>query len=127
MSTSAGNGTQAVEEYLDALDHSRKDEVRRLRTALLAGVSGLDEHVKWNAPSFRFDGEDRVTFRLNPGSRVQLVFHRGAKRRDDGDAFRFDDPGGLLEWLAGDRAVITFADADDLAAKQDAVVALVAR
>jgi hypothetical protein len=33
---------------------------------------------KWNAPSFRHAGEDRVTFRLQPGDKLQLIFHRGA-------------------------------------------------
>jgi len=117
----------AVEAYLQALDHPRDDEIRRLRSALMVGIDGLDEHVKWNAPSFRFAEEDRATFRLRPGSRVQLVLHRGAKRRDPDAAFPIDDPEGLVEWRAGDRGVITFADAADTAAKQDAVVELVRR
>lgn len=117
----------AVDAHLDALDHPRDDEVRRLRAALLAGIEGLDEHVKWNAPSFRFAGEDRATFRLRPGPRVQLVLHRGARPGEPGATFRVDDPDGLVEWLADDRGVITLADAEQTAAKQDAVVELVRR
>jgi hypothetical protein len=51
-----------------------------------------------------------VTFRLQPGNRLQLVLHRGAAVRDDAADFRFEDPSGLLEWAAPDRAVISFRD-----------------
>jgi malonyl CoA-acyl carrier protein transacylase len=68
-----------------------------------------------------------VTFRLQPGDRLQLVLHRGAAVRDDAADFRFEDASGLLEWVAADRAVITFRDLDDVAAKQSAVVDVVNR
>ena len=55
-------------------------------------TTGSREHVKWNAPSFCYAGVDRVTFRLQPGNRLQLVLHRGAKVRDDAADFRFEDP-----------------------------------
>ncbi len=118
-------GSPTVDAHLEALDHPRKDEILRLRSAILAGVDGLDEHVKWNAPSFRFGGEDLVTFRLHPGPRVQLVLHRGARRGDPEVRFRVPDPEGLVEWRAVDRGVITVADADETAARQEAIVALV--
>ena len=41
---------------------------------------------------------------------LQLVLHRGAAVRDDAADFRFEDPSGLLEWAAPDRAVISFRD-----------------
>jgi hypothetical protein len=83
--------------------------------------------VKWNAPSFRYAGVDRVTFRLQPGDRLQLVLHRGAAVRDDAAGFRFEDPSGLLEWVAADRAVISFRDLADVTAKLPAVVDVVRR
>jgi hypothetical protein len=53
---------------------------------------------------FRHAGQDRVTFRLQPGDKLQLLFHRGAKVRTDTAAFAFNDPTGLMTWLAPDRA-----------------------
>ena len=116
-----------VDRFLAELDHPLKAGVERLRAAILASNGAITEHVKWNAPSFRYAGVDRVTFRLQPGDRLQLVLHRGAKVRDDAGDFRFDDDSGLLDWVATDRAVITFRDLDDVAARQAAVVDVVNR
>jgi len=104
------DGPTTVAAYLDALEHPHGAAVRRLRAALLAAVPGLTEHVKWNAPSFVHQGHDRITFRLKPADRLQLVFHRGTAVRADVDTFTFDDPTGLMVWAAPDRAVVTFAD-----------------
>ena len=116
-----------VDNFMAELEHPLKSGIEQLRSAILASNGAITEHVKWNAPSFRFDGVDRVTFRLRPGDRLQLVLHRGAKVRDDARDFRFDDDSGLLDWVATDRAVITFRDLDDVAARQAAVVDVVNR
>jgi len=116
-----------VDSFMAGLEHPLKDGIEQLRAAILASNDGITEHVKWNAPSFRYAGVDRVTFRLQPGDRLELVLHRGAKVRDDAADFRFEDDSGLLEWVAPDRAVVTFRDLDDVAARQVAVVDVVNR
>ncbi|WP_020576320.1 DUF1801 domain-containing protein [Actinopolymorpha alba] len=120
-----GSRSSDVDRFMAALDHPLKDGVEQLRTAILASNTDISEHVKWNAPSFRYDGEDRVTFRLRPRDQLQLIFHRGAKVRGDGADFAFDDPTGLLTWLAPDRAVVTFPDLDTVRAQEGALVSLV--
>jgi hypothetical protein len=115
-----------VDEFLAELDHPRADDVRRLRAAIMAGTPGLTEHVKWRAPSFCVSGVDRVTFRLFPADHLQLVFHRGTKPQDT-EGFEFGDDAGLLRWVAPDRAVLTLGDPADVAARTDAIVALVNR
>ena len=89
-----------------------KRGVEQLRAAMLDSNDDITEHVKWNAPSFRYAGEDRVTFRLFPEDRVQLVFHRGSKVKDDAGNFAFDDETRLLRWVAADRAVVALRDAE---------------
>jgi hypothetical protein len=116
-----------VDRFLADLEHPLKAGVEQLRAAILASDDAITEHVKWNAPSFCHDGVDRVTFRLQPGNRLQLVLHRGAKVRDDAAAFRFDDDSGLLDWVAPDRAVVTFRDLDDVATRRSAVADLIRR
>jgi hypothetical protein len=64
--------------------------------------------------------------RLHPGDRLQLILHRGAKAAAD-DLFRFEDPDKLIAWAAPDRGVITFSDADDLAAKAAALPEILRR
>jgi hypothetical protein len=116
-----------VDRFLADLEHPLKAGVEQLRAAILASDDAITEHVKWNAPSFCHDGVDRVTFRLQPGNRLQLVLHRGAKVRDDAADFRFDDDSGLLDWVAPDRAVVTFRDLDDVATRRSSVADLIRR
>lgn len=117
------NRNPAVEAYLAGLEHARKAEVERIRAAILDAEPELEETVKWNAPNFRFGGEDRITFRLRPGDRVELIFHRGAKPRGDGGDLRRESPSELpLSWPAPDRAVLAFpADAENAGLERDAV------
>ena len=117
----------SVSAFLAELQHPFKPGVEQLRAAILASNNQITEHVKWNAPSFCYDGVDRATFRLQPGDRCQLILHRGAKVRADTADFRFEDPSGLLEWRAPDRAIVTVRDPADVDARQAAVVDLVNR
>jgi hypothetical protein len=59
--------------------------------------------------------------------RVQLVFHRGAQKRDDATRFSFKDSSGLLECVTLVRALVTFGDLDDVEAKSAALKDLVRR
>jgi len=121
---------QTVDAFLAELQHPRVDEIERIRAILLGCGPAVTEHVKWNAPSFCVRGEDRITFRLQPGDRVQLVFHRGPKVKHTG--FHFDrdaDPEGkgLVEWVAADRGVATFAGMADVESRAGALARIAAR
>lgn len=101
-----------VDAFLAGFSHPMREPILELRAAILSANPTLTEHIKWNAPSFCHDGDDRVTFRFAPkGDSVQLIFHRGAKAKAI-EGFRFDDPSGLLVWAAADRAVLTLSTAD---------------
>lgn len=116
----------AVDNYLDGLEHQRKAEIATLRRLVLEAVPGLSERIKWNAPSFGPGEDDRITMRLHPGDRVQLILHRGARAGAD-DFFRFEDPDKLIAWAAPDRGVITIRDSADLAAKAGPLRAILQR
>ena len=116
----------AVDAYLDELQHARKAEVAALRLVILSAVPDLVERIKWNAPSFGLGDDDRITMRLHPGDRLQLILHRGAKAGAD-DFFRFEDPDRLIAWAAPDRGVVTFKDVDDLARKSAALSEILRR
>ena len=116
-----------VEQYLAGLQHLLKEGVLLLRTTILASDPAITEHIKWNAPSFCYDGEDRITFRLQPRGRLQLIFHRGAKVRSDTATFEFEDPSGLMTWPAPDRAVVDFPDLSTVTTNQAHISALAAR
>ncbi|HEX5534921.1 MAG TPA: DUF1801 domain-containing protein [Actinomycetales bacterium] len=113
-----------VDRLLADLDHPLKAGVERLRSAILDSNPDLTEHVKWNAPSFRYRDEDRVTFKLHPTDRVQLILHRGAKVRTS-DGFSFEDSTGLVRWRSADRGVLTFYELGAIDASCHEVVRLV--
>ena len=116
-----------VDRFMAQLDHPLKAGVEHLRDAILASDPEIAEHVKWKAPSFCREGEDRITFQLRRPDRIQLVFHRGAKVRADAGSFTFDDPTGLLRWATTDRAVVTFGDLAEVEARTGELRDLVGR
>src|SRR3712207_9580836 len=118
------NRSQEVDRFMERLNHPLKEGVEHLRAAIVDSNDRITEHIKWNAPSFCYAGEDRVTFRLYPEDRVQLVFHRGAKAKGDAEDFAFEDDTGLLRWVVDDRAVVALRDAE---ARQRDLVELVNR
>jgi hypothetical protein len=121
------NRSQEVDRFMEGLNHPLKEGVEQVRTAILDSNYQITEHIKWKAPSFCHAGEDRVTFRLYPENRVQLVFHRGAKVKSDAGDFAFEDDTGLLRWVADDRAVVALRDVKDAEAKLPALVDVVNR
>lgn len=120
-------GTAEVDSYLASLEHQLKPAVIRLRDAILASDPGFSERIKWKAPSFVFDGEDRVTFALHPANRIRIVLHRGVARRDDTEGFVFDDPSGLVVWASPDRGVVTFSSVEAAAEHEPALLELIGR
>ena len=120
------NGAVAVEQFLQTLDSPLKAEIAQLRTSILGADLGITEQIKWQAPSFCYHGDDRVTMRLYPKGGVQLIFHRGARVKDSTD-FVFDDPSGLLHWVAKDRAIVTFKTMAEITAHKVALEDVVRR
>ncbi len=122
--TNPANRTRDVDQFLRELDHPLKEEAALLRLAILASNDQITERIKWNAPSFCVDGDDRMTFKLHPADRLQLIFHRGAKMKDS-TGFAFEDPSGLIAWRTADRGIVTLRTMDEIAAHLDALVATV--
>jgi len=120
------NGAAAVAQFLQTWDHPLKAEVEQLRAIILGADPGITEQIKWKAPSFCYRGDDRVTMRLHPKGGVQLIFHRGVKVKDSTD-FSFADPSGLLQWVAKDRAIVTFHTLAEITAHEAALGDVVRR
>lgn len=119
-------GGAGVDALVAALDHPLKAVVEEIRPALLAADPRITEQVKWNAPSFCYDGDDRVTFNIRQGGPLLLIFHRGAKVQDAA-GFAFADETGLMDWKAADRAVVTISSLADWAANRAAILVLIPR
>lgn len=114
------SGKQQVEEYLQNLEHPLKREIEEVRSIVLGIDRDLSEHVKWNAPSFCFQNDDRITFNLHGNGFFRLVFHRGAKAKETINLKPcFEDVKGLMEWVTNDRAIIKFTDKKDVEVKRE--------
>jgi uncharacterized protein YdeI (YjbR/CyaY-like superfamily) len=114
---------EKVIEFLNKSDHPLKEVMGIAREIILSAHEEITEHIKWNAPSFCFQGEDRVTFNLQHKAYILLVFHRGAKAKDrEGDSPLFRDTTGLLEWVTSDRANVKLFSLQDVKAKEDLLI-----
>lgn len=107
-------------EFMAGFDDERKPLVEALLEAIAEAVPALTETIKWNAPSFCFNGKDRLTIMLHKKDRVGLILHTGVKPKEDKKAPRlFTDDTGLLEWNSNIRATISFFDLADFLSKRD--------
>jgi hypothetical protein len=93
---------------------------------LIGADPRIGEQIKWNAPSFTWAGEDRVTFNIRPNAPLLLIFHRGAKAKDNA-GFSFAEETGLMDWKAPDRAVVTIASEAGWDANGAAIIGLIRR
>lgn len=105
-----------VEDFLSDLDGDKSLQVKTLRDSILAVEPKLEERIKWNAPSYVLDGEDRITFNLmNKQGVVKLVLHMGATRKEDKKgAPVMQEDSGLIEWSSDIRGMITFTSIEDV-------------
>ena len=107
---------KTVEEFIEDLSDDKRSQVDMLRDLILSTGPQLEEHIKWNAPSYVLDGEDRITFNLmNRQGVVKLVLHMGATRKEDkkGPPIMQDDS-ELIEWSSDIRGMITFNSLADI-------------
>lgn len=99
----------SLDDVFKNLKEPRKSEVETLRKIILGTEPELKEILKWNAPSYTFHDNDRITFNLFNPSITRLVFHAGAIRKEDKKAPQvFEDKTGLLEWNSNIRATVSF-------------------
>ena len=118
MSSQKLKGSLQVEEFLVNLEHEYKKEIIEVRKIILETNPLLSEHIKWKAPSFIYENEDRITFNLFGKGFFRLVFHSGAKGKKLEKPL-FVDTTGLLEWASNERAIMKLTDMNDIRAKEN--------
>jgi len=104
-----------VTHFLDELNHPFREEIDLLRNYILKANKNLTENIKWNGPNYCFDNEDRVTMRVQPPTqRVQLIFHRGAKKQEQPKGKLIGNKSKILVWKENDRAIVTYKSLQDI-------------
>lgn len=111
-----------VSHFLDSIYHPFRKEIELLRGLMLSTNDGLIENIKWNGPNYQFNGEDRITMRIQPPTKlIQLIFHCGAKVKALPHSRIISEDHGLLEWKENNRAVATFKNLDDIILHQETI------
>ena len=116
------NKFKTVDEFLNGLDEDRRSQVLKLREYILDVEPSLTEHIKWNAPSYVKEDEDRMTFNtMNREGVVKLVFHMGAIKTEDKNGQPVIDDAYLIEWASDIRGYMTFTTLDEIIANKNEI------
>ncbi|WP_409271725.1 DUF1801 domain-containing protein [Neobacillus sp. SCS-31] len=119
-------GPEQVAEFMAKLDHPLKEEIEEVRKIILSCDSRITEHIKWNAPSFLIENDDRITFNLKGKGFFRLIFHCGAKKSPEPiKEPLFVDNTGILEWQTNDRALVNFFNKNDVKDKEEKLRTLI--
>ena len=103
-----------VTQFLDSQNHPFRNEIELLRFIILGANDKLTENIKWNGPNYCFSGEDRITMRIQPPKQVQIIFHRGAKVKEQPQNRLLINDFGILTWKENDRAIATFKSMEEI-------------
>lgn len=119
-------GHEQVVKFLENLEHPLKSEIEYMRRMILEANDQLTEHIKWNAPSFCINNNDRITFNLQGKDGFRLIFHCGSKATEYAQGGPlFEDSTQLLEWATGDRAIIKLRSMDEIESNKENLLQIV--
>jgi len=116
------NNPAAIDLYIQMLEQPLADIVQSIRQVILSTDPVIGEQIKWNAPSFFYQGEmlpfdpkeykrDIIVLNLRQKDHVLLIFPTGAK---------VTDSWGILEGDYKDgRRMVTIKSADELEIKTE--------
>jgi hypothetical protein len=109
-----------VDEFIAAQTDDVRAQVQLLRETILGCSDQLEEHIKWNSPSYVYNHDDRITLHARGAALVRVVLHMGATTSEDKTAAPVfaGDPHGLLAWHSNIRASMAFDGVDEIRAKQ---------
>lgn len=116
-----------VSEFINQLNHSLKLEFLELRNIILTHFPKLNEHIKWNAPSYQINNEDCLTFNFSNKKEIRLILHRGAlpKMQPQEKLIKIDFV--LLKWASNDRAIVTFSSKEDVDNHQENLISTITK
>jgi len=97
---------EKVTSFFADLKHSLREDYDLVTSIILAASPTITAGIKWNSVSFRTT-EWFATINWRKKDTVQVVFHLGAKVKDNSKAMKIADPAGLMHWLAADRCLVT--------------------
>jgi hypothetical protein len=121
----APNLNPDVSKFLNEFNHPLKEEIELLRNIILNSNKTLTENIKWNAPNYVVDKNDRVTLKINPPKNILIILHCGAKVQAMPTQKLIDYTCKVLSWKTNDRAIITLNNKQDIIAYQNDIATIV--
>ncbi len=88
-------GKNEVDAWFAKLDHPLKDAMSGARRHILAADKRIEETIKWQCPTFSFNG-NIVSINPKAKSHVSLLFHTGAQI--PGKHTKLEGGGGTARW-----------------------------
>jgi len=73
-----GKRSKEVDAWFKRYDNPKKDVVMRIREIVLAADPRIEESIKWQAPTFTYNG-NLASFYPKSKEHASLMFHTGAK------------------------------------------------
>jgi uncharacterized protein YdhG (YjbR/CyaY superfamily) len=70
--------SKEVDAWFERYDNPMKDVVQRIREIVLGADARMDECIKWQAPTFTFEG-NLASFFPKSKQHASLMFHLGAQ------------------------------------------------
>lgn len=74
----AARHSKEVDAWFARYENPKKDVVLRIREIVLAADPRIDESIKWQAPTFSYNG-NLASFYPKSKEHASLMFHMGAK------------------------------------------------
>jgi hypothetical protein len=104
-----------VDAWFERCEHPMKDALLRVRDIILAADEHMDECIKWQSPTFTFEG-NLASFNPRTKNHVSLMFHTGAAI--PGSHPRLEGGGDTARYMR----IADLADAEGLRGDLEAIV-----
>ncbi len=114
-----------VSIFLDELKHPLRAEIELLRNIILNSNSTLVENIKWNAPNYVVNGNDRVTLKINPPKNILIILHCGAKTQTQPTKKLINHTCKALSWKDNNRAIITLNNKQNIITNQNDITQII--
>lgn len=110
---------KTLEEFFEDQPAEKLKQVMSVRELIFSAEPSLRETLKWNAPNYTYNGEDRITFNImNKQEIVKVIIHTGASKKEDKSGKPIlDDVSGMVVWNSDIRGTISFESFEDIQAK----------
>jgi hypothetical protein len=112
---------KSLKEFFEDQPADKLKQIMLVRELIFSAEPSLQETLKWNAPNYIHDGEDRITFNImNKQEIVRVIIHMGTSKKEDKSGKPIlDDTSGMIVWNSDIRGTISFESFDDIQTKSD--------